>query len=95
MEKITVKEVRHVLERIAAGGHEERLLKEKTDEELLETNLIDEFSFSSLDFEEMLCIFSLEYRITAERSAMEKSSFRNNPTVENFIKIMNDYGFCF
>lgn len=91
MTEIGLSEVRHILNECNLAQSElgSGLVK---DEVLLKINLRDDYGLDSLDFEEMCSALWYEYRIELYDNAMEKSSFKEEPTVENFIKMVNDYG---
>ncbi len=92
MVKIGVLEVRHVLKEcnLAQFYLRSGFIK---DEVLLKVNLRDDYDLDSLDFEEMCSTVWYEYKIKLADDAMDKSSFREEPTVANFIKMVNDYGY--
>lgn len=92
MVKIGVLEVRHILKECNLAQFYLRSGFVK-DEVLLKVNLRDDYDLDSLDFEEMCSAVRYEYRIELDDGAMDKSSFREEPTVENFIKMVNDYGY--
>lgn len=90
MTKITVTEARQILSDHLGYDEIKSELAKKTDEELLKTDICKEFDFDSLDCMDMLTTLYTRYRIWIEDSAMLKSSFPKEPTVKNFIKLVND-----
>ena len=92
MVNIGITEVRHILNECNLAQFELRSGYVK-DEVLLKVNLRDDYGLDSLDFEEMCSTVWYEYRIEIADNAMEDSSFKENPTVENFIKMVNEYGY--
>ena len=94
MVKITVAEARKVLSEVLSGFIvENAYIMKKTDEELLKTNLSREFEFDSLDFEEMLVTLYNRYGIMVDaHNLLVKYAFYDEPTVENFIEMVNDNG---
>lgn len=60
------------------------------DEKFLKTNLCDEFGMSSLDFEEMFNELYNLYGIVIDiHNPLAQFSFKEEPTVENFIETVN------
>ena len=92
MVNIGITEVRHILNECNLA-HFELHSGFVKDEVLMKVNLRDDYGLDSLDFEEMRSAVWSEYKIEMADDAMDKSSFREEPTVENFIKMVNDYGY--
>ncbi len=92
MVNIGITEVRHILNECNLAQFELHHGFVK-DEVLLKVNLRDDYGLDSLDFEEMRSAVWSEYKIEMADDAMDKSSFKEEPTVENFIKMVNDYGY--
>ena len=93
MEKVTVQQVRKFLENILVASDEKYLAKlaKMSDEDLLKANLHNEFS---LDFSSFDClVMEIELRRLYGTKLEEKkfAQFSYEPTVENFIKMFNDY----
>ena len=60
------------------------------DEKFLKTNLCDEFGMSSLDFEDMFNELYNLYGIVIDiHNPLAQFSFKEEPTVENFIETVN------
>ena len=91
MVKIGVTEVRHILKECDLAQF--KFSGFVRDEVLLKVNLRDDYGLDSLDFGEMRSACLYEYGIELADNAMEISSFKEEPTVENFIKMVNDYGY--
>ena len=92
MVKIGVLEVRHILKECNLAQFYLRSGFVK-DEVLLKVNLREDYGLDSLDLEEMCSTVWYEYKIKLADDAMDKSSFREEPTVANFIEMVNDYGY--
>lgn len=93
MEKVTVQQVRKILENILVASEEQYLdkLAQISDEDLLKTNLHQEFN---LDFSSFDClVMEIELRRLYGTKLEEKkfAQFSYEPTVENFINMFNDY----
>lgn len=90
MAKITVEEVRQILKSVFEYNDElQAEMNKKKDEDFLQTNL-EEFGLDSLDFEDMLVELQNLYGINVARNSFAR--FYREPTVENFINMVNDYG---
>ena len=92
MVEFGITEVRHVLKECDLAQFYLRSGYVK-DDDLLKVNLLEDYGLDSLDFEEMCSTVWYEYKIKLEDNAMDKSSFREEPTVDNFINMVNAYGY--
>lgn len=94
MEKVTVQQIREILENILVASDEKYLTKlaQINDEELLKTNIQKEFNldFSSLDCLAMEIELHRIYGVKLEDK--KYAQFNYEPTVENLINLFNDYG---
>lgn len=91
MTEIGVNEVRNILLEVLSGytGLCEGIASMR-DEKLLKTNLRDEFGMDSLDFEDMFDELYELYGIAVDMNNQPAQfSFKNEPTVENFIETVN------
>ena len=93
MSEISINEMRSALNDILEGSpvYQEDV-SQKTDEQLLNTNLQLEYELDSLDFEELLQVINSYYNIEVDEEDMWDSSFYQEPTVRNFIKLCHDRG---
>ena len=94
MDKIGVTEVRKILLEVLSEytGLCEGLASMESipDEKLLKTNLRDEFGMDSMDFESMFDEFYDLYGIVVDvHNPLTQFSFKEEPTVENFIEMVN------
>ncbi len=88
MAKVTISEVRQVLNEVLLNDVNLSILARKNDEELLKTDIRDELYLDSLDFEEMLCEFHQLYGTKLDGALYNQ--FHDRPTVENLMKMLND-----
>lgn len=94
MEKVTVQQVRTILEKLLVVSDEKYLAKlaEMSDEDLLKANLHNEFN---LDFSSFDCLVMEVELLRLYGTKLEEKKFAQfsyEPTVENFINMFNDYG---
>ena len=85
--------MRSALDDVLAGApvhHED--MHEKTDEQLLDTDLRLEYEMDSLDLEELRLFVDNCYNVKIDDEDMRDSSFYEEATVRNFIKMCQDYG---
>jgi acyl carrier protein len=91
MTEIGINEVRNILLEVLSGytGLCEGIASMQ-DEKLLKINLRDEFGMDSLDFEDMFDELYELYGIAVDmHNQPARFSFKNEPTVENFIETVN------
>ena len=94
MKKIEVTDIRDILKDIISDEFYLAKLTDKSDEELLKTDLSGELNLDSLDFAEMNGEVEDRFGIpVAELNHLlvERGEFYNDPTVENYIKWVNSY----
>ena len=86
--KIGVADIRDILKNVILDEFYLAKVSDKSDEELLKTNLRRELFLDSLDFSEMNGEVEERFgiHVTWENSPEE---FDNDPTVENYIKWVN------
>ena len=92
MNKIGVTEVREILAEVVGeyDGLYEMAMR-TTDENFLKINLRNEFGMDSLDFEDMFAALYHLYGIDIDANYnIPQYKFSNEPTVENFIEMVND-----
>ncbi|MBR6355217.1 MAG: hypothetical protein IKR92_00035 [Alphaproteobacteria bacterium] len=94
MDKIGVTEVRKILLEVLSEytGLCEGLASMESipDEKLLKTNLRDEFGMDSMDFESMFDeLYDLYGIVVDVHNPLTQFSFKEEPTVENFIEMVN------
>jgi len=92
MKEIGIPEVRQILAEVIYeydGLYE--MAMHTPDEKLLKTNLRNDFGLDSLDFEDMFVALYHLYDIDIDaRYNIPQYKFSNEPTVENFIEMIND-----
>lgn len=93
MAKIGVTAVRMVLVEVLAGysGSQDDVLC-RPEERLLKTDLHKDYGLDASDFAKMLISLNNLYNIEVDENVLQKSTFFREPTVENFIRMVNDYG---
>lgn len=90
--KLTVSMVRNALMEVLEGySGSQSDVRSKTDEHLLKTDLSLDYGLDSLDFIKMIVTIHSQYGINIDERGIEKSEFGKKPTVENFIKMGNQY----
>ena len=92
MKKIEVADIRDILKDIMTDEIYLAKVADKSDEELLKTDLSGELYLDSLDFADMNG--EVEYRFAIhvqQNNRLVEREFDNNPTVENYIKWVNSY----
>lgn len=92
MKEIGIPEVRQILAEVIYeyDGLYEMAMR-TPDEKLLKTNLRNDFGLDSLDFEDMFVALYHLYDIDIDaRYNISQYKFSNEPTVENFIEMIND-----
>lgn len=90
MEKLTVTDARHLLENVITEKTYLEDLANTSDENLLKADLRYEFAFDSLDFPELICELERVHRI--KLTDAQDAPFYSEPTVENFIKMVEIFG---
>lgn len=90
MNEIDSKKLRIILNEIAEPKLR-KSLSEMSDDDLSETNIINEFQLDSLDVEELFAEIYYQYGIRISDADIDK--FREEPTGGNFIRICNDCGY--
>ena len=93
MKKITVADVRDILKDIMLDESYLAKVVDKSDEELLKTDLRRELFLDSLDFAEMNGEVEYRFGVPVEQNYLlvECAEFDNDPTVKNYIKWVNSY----
>ena len=81
MSKVKVSDIRQILE------SEFNLRKLPKDDELLEMDLYSDLRFDSLDVEELSCEIRKTYDVSRTYDNEITDTFRNNPTIRNFIEL--------
>jgi len=90
MEKIGITEVRQILLDVLAGyTYPCKMIECTPDDKFLKVNLRYELNMDSLDIEEML--YALDRMYGIDISDTREYAFPDEPTVANFIEMVNDH----
>ena len=91
MEKFDTYKMRQILDRRLDDELRDKLSC-MLEDEILNADLFRDFEFDSIEFEDMLCDIYYEFDISLDFETLQNLFFEQEPTVRNFIKIVNEYG---
>lgn len=91
MEKFDTYKMRQILDRRLDDELRDKLSC-MLEDEILNADLSRDFEFDSIEFEDMLCDIYYEFDISLDFETLQNLFFEQEPTVRNFIKIVNEYG---